>query len=227
VDTEAGFLAHLQAEPAADATRLVYADWLEEQGDPVSVAKAEFLRVTVDLAAYGGDEKRSRLQVLAAALDTDWLAVVSCLPIENCHGKRTQADQEISRRYALRFFNYLCDRRWEDLKPTDDRAVRLCEGCKENVHYCDTIMQAREHAWAGHCVAIDLGVIRHDRDLEPQMAFLGRVTPDYFEEERQRLGPDPVSAERQRRKEAAQQTQPKRKKRGRRARGDGSAAGAP
>jgi uncharacterized protein (TIGR02996 family) len=214
MDTEAGFLTHLQAEPADDATRLIYADWLDDQGDPVSAAKAEFLRVTVDLAAYGGDEKRDRLQVLAADLDTDWLAVVSCLPIENCHGKRTQEDQAISQSDGLNFFNYQCDRRWEDLKPTDDQTVRSCDTCQQGVHYCDTIMQAREHAWAGHCVAIDLGVIRHEGDLEQEEVLMGIVSPDYFEAERQRLEPDPVSAERQRRKEALQaQVQPTRKKR--------------
>ena len=43
MSSEADFLAKLQAEPADDATRLVYADWLEERGDPSAILKAEFL----------------------------------------------------------------------------------------------------------------------------------------------------------------------------------------
>ncbi|MEI4884076.1 TIGR02996 domain-containing protein, partial [Klebsiella pneumoniae] len=78
--------------PTDDATRLVYADWLEERGDPVSLTKAEFLRLTAQLATNPGTKaqrkaKRKRLQELAADLDTDWLAVVSRLPVENCRKK--------------------------------------------------------------------------------------------------------------------------------------------
>lgn len=39
------FLADIVAHPGDDTPRLVYADWLEEQGDPASLARAEFIRV--------------------------------------------------------------------------------------------------------------------------------------------------------------------------------------
>ena len=39
---EAAFLEALKANPADDTTRLVYADWLDEHGEP---AKAEYLRL--------------------------------------------------------------------------------------------------------------------------------------------------------------------------------------
>jgi uncharacterized protein (TIGR02996 family) len=196
------FLAQLQAEPAANDTRLVYADWLEERGDPASATKAEFLRLTVELAAGRGPRgwrkaRRKRLQQLAAGLDTDWLAVVSRLAVENCQGKRARAESR--RTYPLRF-DYLCDRRWEDLRPTDDAAVRTCDGCRQIVHYCDTIMEARQHAHAGHCIAVDLGVIRCAGDLEPPRAFLGYLSPATLRREQERAQPDPVSAERERRK---------------------------
>ena len=47
------FLAAVCAAPADDTARLVYADWLEENGDP---SRAEFIRVQVELArqAAGG-----------------------------------------------------------------------------------------------------------------------------------------------------------------------------
>jgi uncharacterized protein (TIGR02996 family) len=44
IDWGEPFLAAIRAEPDEDAPRLVYCDWLEEQGDPVRAARAEFIR---------------------------------------------------------------------------------------------------------------------------------------------------------------------------------------
>src|SRR3954454_19585646 len=44
--TRAGFLAAICRSPDDDAPRLVYADWLEEHGDP---ERAEFIRVQCEL----------------------------------------------------------------------------------------------------------------------------------------------------------------------------------
>jgi uncharacterized protein (TIGR02996 family) len=208
--TDADFLKMLLADPADDTTRLVYGDWLEEQGDYVSAAKAEFLRLTARLATPAGtnrERKRAekRLQELAKGLSTDWLAVVSRLPIEYCHQKRTEAEERAhamgvqfdylcERQHAMGVqFYYLCERRWENLQPTADRALRFCDACRQNVHYCDTITEARMRAQNGHCIAVDLGVIRRERDLGPLVQVMGRPS-------RQAVWPDPVSAERERRK---------------------------
>lgn len=56
------FLQDILARPDDDAPRLIFADWLEEQGDTASVARAEFIRVQCALA--GGDlpeQRRSEL----------------------------------------------------------------------------------------------------------------------------------------------------------------------
>src|SRR5438270_6972316 len=45
----ASFLAAVQADPEDDAPRLVYADWLQDNGDP---DRAEFIRVQVELARH-------------------------------------------------------------------------------------------------------------------------------------------------------------------------------
>jgi hypothetical protein len=141
--------------------------------------------------------RRKRLRQLAAGLDTDWLAVVSRLAVENCQGKRARG--EAVRTHPVRF-DYLCERRWEDLRPTDDPAVRGCDGCRQNVYYCDTIGEARRHAWERHCIAVDLGVIRREGDLELPRTFLGYPSPATLRREQERARPDPVSAERERRK---------------------------
>jgi uncharacterized protein (TIGR02996 family) len=196
------FLTKLHADPADDTTRLVYADWLEEQGDDVSIAKAEFLRLTVDLAGQTKKRERSkrekRLQELAAGLDTDWLPVVSHLAVENCHAQ----EQEGTLAGRPIVFEVLCDKKWQGLRPTEDHAVRFCEGCQQHVHYCDTIVAARRHAAEGHCIAVDLGVIRRPGDLQTSiMMLLGRPSPQELRRERELNEPDKVSAERERRKQ--------------------------
>jgi uncharacterized protein (TIGR02996 family) len=192
------FLRQLLADPADDTARLVYADWLEEQGGPGWEARAEFLRLTAQLGSRGAGKKqkkkfRERLQQLAAGLDTAWLAVVSRLAIENCHAKRLGSSVSIR-------FEFLCDRGWQDLGVTEDRAVRSCEACKQSVHYCDTITEARKHAWAGHCVAVDLGVIRREGDLQRPRLLLGRISPEGAQREQELMKPDPVSAGREQQK---------------------------
>jgi uncharacterized protein (TIGR02996 family) len=199
---ESDFLRKLLENPADDTTRLVYADWLDEHDDEESQAKAKFLRVTVHLMGpiqrVGWRKKREiELQQLAAKLPTDWLAVVSRLKVESCGAKR--ATNELWERYQ-RQFDFVCDKRWDEMTTTEDNTVRHCEQCKENVHYCDTITDAREHAQQGHCVAVDLGIIRRAGDLDPPVLMMGRISPAAYEREQNRLEPDAVSREREERK---------------------------
>jgi uncharacterized protein (TIGR02996 family) len=73
---EAAFLDALRANPADDTARLVYADWLDEHGEP---AKAEYLRLVVALARAEIDYARdqpdvARTLALAEALPAEWRA---------------------------------------------------------------------------------------------------------------------------------------------------------
>jgi uncharacterized protein (TIGR02996 family) len=72
---EDAFLQEIAANPADDAPRLVYADWLEERDDP----RGRYLRAEVELArlaegdpAYAGRE--AELQELREAVEPEWLA---------------------------------------------------------------------------------------------------------------------------------------------------------
>ena len=49
-----GLLAAIIAEPDDDVPRLIYADWLDEQGD---ATRAEFIRVQVELFRLPGAEQ--------------------------------------------------------------------------------------------------------------------------------------------------------------------------
>jgi uncharacterized protein (TIGR02996 family) len=71
---EQAFLDALKANPADDTTRLVYADWLDEQGE---AAKAEYLRLVAVLAQTCDDCTReqpevARLLELAGTLPEEW-----------------------------------------------------------------------------------------------------------------------------------------------------------
>ena len=83
---EGSFLRAILANPADDLPRLVYADWLDEQQTDEASQKAEFLRLECQLSRSTPPKKLrqrmgKRLQVLAADLDTSWLAVVSKVPL--------------------------------------------------------------------------------------------------------------------------------------------------
>jgi uncharacterized protein (TIGR02996 family) len=61
VSTEAGFLAAIAAEPDDDTHRLVFADWLEENGQ---LEKAEFIRVQCELEPIREDHDSERANAL-------------------------------------------------------------------------------------------------------------------------------------------------------------------
>ena len=53
--TENAFLQAVLADPEDDAPRLIYADWLDEQGEG---ERAEFIRVQCALARMDEDDER-------------------------------------------------------------------------------------------------------------------------------------------------------------------------
>jgi uncharacterized protein (TIGR02996 family) len=63
------FLAAMRADPHGDAPRLIYADWLEEQGD---FDRAEFIRLQAELARSGAWSTRE-VEARFSQLRLDWL----------------------------------------------------------------------------------------------------------------------------------------------------------
>jgi uncharacterized protein (TIGR02996 family) len=62
-------LAAVLADPDADAPRLVYADFLDETGDPTDAARAAFIRLEIEAARLPADDPaRERLETEAARL---------------------------------------------------------------------------------------------------------------------------------------------------------------
>lgn len=166
-DTEQTLLAAI-AQKHDEASRLVYADWLEGQGD---VARAEFLRLQqvlvgpspADDAGRALFKRRSdRLRALAETIDPAWRAAVARPLVENCDAH----------------FDFACPMEWGQLGATADPNVRACNLCEEPVYYCTSIAEARRHAFQKRCVAIDIIVERSPNDLV-RMQTRGRmvITP--------------------------------------------------
>src|SRR5262245_42453878 len=75
------FLQAVQAEPANEQVRLVYADWLEERGD----GRAELIRVMEEMATHPvysdrHAELRPRRDELRAKADKGWLERMGYVP---------------------------------------------------------------------------------------------------------------------------------------------------
>lgn len=80
---EDAFLEAILDTPADAGPRLVYADWLEERGDP----RSQYLRAEVELVRAAADERpkiAARLAELAGGLDPVWRARLSRPPIGVC-----------------------------------------------------------------------------------------------------------------------------------------------
>jgi uncharacterized protein (TIGR02996 family) len=152
---EAAFLAGIRAEPKDDLRRLVYADWLEEQADDECRAKAEYLRLEVHVSGSPDDPQRDahilKLRDVAEGLPVEWKAAVAKVPIENCNVR----------------WRFQCPKKWDQLEETISADVRFCSACRKDVYFCRSVEYAREMAETkGHCVAIDLGVIRKAGDMD-------------------------------------------------------------
>ena len=79
---DAAFLQAITAAPGDNTARLVYADWLDEQGRP----GGNFLRVECDLATLGLHDPRraeilGRLRTESKDLEDEWVTAVSRVPV--------------------------------------------------------------------------------------------------------------------------------------------------
>jgi uncharacterized protein (TIGR02996 family) len=74
-DTGEAILQSVLAEPEDDTPRLVYADWLDETGGPEEQARADFIRVQIELARRPNDKALlAREKALWSANKSRWLA---------------------------------------------------------------------------------------------------------------------------------------------------------
>lgn len=127
-DEERVLLLAVVADPHDDDRRLVYADWLEEQGD----TRADYLRSEVAYRRADPSDTETlralegRLRAGRWTADRAWLAAVARGPIENCRVED-------------------CPSRWHALVPGDAPCERPCGRCDRTVHLCYAYQIAADH----------------------------------------------------------------------------------
>jgi uncharacterized protein (TIGR02996 family) len=185
------FIKAILAEPDNATLRLIYADWLEERGDP----RGEFLRLEAALMKLPREDTcwagmTARLRELRGTIDRDWLVALGRERIELC---------DLS-------FEFQCPKQWNKLRLTEDPTVRFCDACRQNVYHCGTLDLARRHAMLGHCVAVDPAVPRKEGDLvsSGRMEVVG-LLPLSDVRRQWRQPPPPTSGRRRRRRRGGDQ----------------------
>ncbi len=134
-----------------EGARLVYADWLEEQG---RCDEANWVRVESRLRGLEGpalDAALEELRPLSLKVGTDFMATVARPPIERCPVR----------------FGFECPLRWEALQRTERTDVRHCAGCRMDVHFCRSVEEAMHWSVQGGCVALDPALERSPGDVNP------------------------------------------------------------
>jgi uncharacterized protein (TIGR02996 family) len=149
VSKEQRFLLELQHHPEDLAMRMVFADWLEERGQP---AKALVVRLLGDPPKPDTHEAM-QLQVASSHLDADWLAAVTRTEIENCEHAYVEPGPK---------FRFRCPLAWEGLSSTQDPSVRHCDSCKRPVFFCANLAEVRSHAEARNCVAFSPTLVKSE-----------------------------------------------------------------
>src|SRR4051812_509256 len=125
-DTERRLLAAIDA--GDHASRLIYADWLEERNEPVRAEYVRLQEVLIEADAADGAfvERAERLRHIASRVPTEWRLRLARTPIERC---------------AVAF-EIPCPRDWGSLAPTGRDAERHCGACNKTVRYCTTVEEA-------------------------------------------------------------------------------------
>lgn len=162
--TDDDFILGIEQDPADLNRRLVYADWLEEHGDP----RGEFLRAQVRLIERPTTNVEHAvllacLQDLERTFDPCWAARVRPVLIENCSAQLEW-----------------CPRYWPRLTITSDKSIRFCERCREKVFFCSNIDLARTHVAVNERIAVSSVVTRKPGDLD---SVVWDIEPAFYPDE--------------------------------------------
>jgi len=148
---DAAFVQAIVAQPEDQALRLIYADWLDDRGDP----RAAYLRLEAAWFALPETdpwrpEAHRRMLAARTGIDHRWLAAVERTPIENC----LHPNSELA-----------CPRLWQRLEQTPTPAFRHCNTCRKDVSFCTALAQAQLIAGTRRPVVVDPLLERWPEDL--------------------------------------------------------------
>jgi uncharacterized protein (TIGR02996 family) len=137
-DEREAFIREIVTHPDEDAPRLIYADWLEERGDP----QGEFIRVQCELAASPQSarcrELRQREAAILAAYREEW---VRSLGGELIRAIFRRGLMEHLQAIPKSFFSNRT--RWFQQAPVSTLEVRLDKGDVSRFTKCSELQYAR------------------------------------------------------------------------------------
>ncbi|MCI0460370.1 MAG: TIGR02996 domain-containing protein [Gemmataceae bacterium] len=161
---EQALLNAVLTAPEDDQLRQVYADWLEEQGDP----RGEFLRLDASLPVLSRRKRyaaRDRLRELYAVINEDWLALICRAEIDRCPPSHSHPP---------------CPKRWGRLERTEDPFIRTCGSCGKQVFYCDTLALAQRHAKRGHIIVLAPCITQKPGDISFSYGYYRHPPKEYL-----------------------------------------------
>ncbi len=140
MNEEQAFVQAIDETPLDPLPRLIYADWLEDQGDP----RAEWLRLDCQLRdpSQVVDDPAAdlaRFRELTEASSPSWLAELIRAEIAPCQGANGKD----------------CPRQWRLLTRTPNPLVRWCHRCDRLVFLCLNRCRAVELMQSEQVYAID------------------------------------------------------------------------
>jgi uncharacterized protein (TIGR02996 family) len=157
MDQADAFLQAIADDPADDAARLIYADWLDEQPDEASRARADFIRVQYALRDLGPDDPRrvgleecQRDFLLAHA--ECWTAPLRALGVADCRFRRGFVERVAVMPEALaRAGREICA-----LAPVRELALLPPGRGARHPSVADTTRRLAEADWLGRIHSLDL-----------------------------------------------------------------------
>ena len=175
---EEAFLERMYAEPDDELIPLVYADWLDDQGDIRGMLlRLEMQRLKVspnlDREAFIEIETEIRAVLEDADFPTKhWFDDLKSYrqrraEILMCGMPPTDHVDSIAR------MKFRCSMTWQMLTVLDNTDARRCRHCERQIHYCTGESQAIERILAGDYVAINSQLKAHlDMQYKPIGRFL-------------------------------------------------------
>lgn len=157
---EQAFMQKIHERPDDEFLPLVYADWLDDQGDLRGTALR--LMLDRDRISRQGITNQALIESLDKEIETlfdgasedgkVWYSLLNML-----FGKRATILKRgfgRSEPNPIFQFEFECPNRWYSLQVTKDATVRFCGDCQRQVHFCSTPTEAEDHARRGNCIAV-------------------------------------------------------------------------
>ena len=191
IPEERAFLNQMRTHAEDELLPLIYADWLDDQGD----VRGSLLRLKMQRQKSTTKGNSIEFQNVEDAIRNclkntshavkNWFAEIVTYwkyqpRIINCGEHATQS------RWVRLQLN--CSQRWIGLSETEVLSKRNCQQCTADVHICETQKLAEQHVLAGETIAVPLHLMdkfvekftkskRRDRESKAKTAWAKELFP--------------------------------------------------